>query len=365
MAFNPLDIFGGIFDLITSSINVNNQRLENETDREFNADQAALNRNFTAKQAELAYERQVDFYENYQSPAAMMSQYKEAGLNPALMAGGSVGQNHSVNAPAAQGTAASANSSPLPMLIGLANAVMNIEEIKATIAEKEAFANKAQADANKTDKETSWIDRINERNLEVSSAQISEIEQNIKNKQQEVEESIQRVQESAKRMSLMDSEIAVNGAQVALLGSQKVLNETRNALEKLNVEKMEKLMPYIELREEAEIALSNAKTEEATNHAESLMYEANFKMLKVMVEQKLIDSQYYDDVIGQQHWDVKYKKREYKWKPINDLCYNISMLMIGAGSLSSGGASAANAKNNNTVRRVIKGYQMASKSAKK
>lgn len=98
------------------------------------------------------------------------------------------------------------------------------------------------------------------------------------------------------------------------------------------------LLPYIQARQEAEIALTNAKTEEAKNSAESLMYDANLKMLKSLVDAKLIDSSYYDSVIDQAHWDVKYKKREYKWKPINDICHNISMLCIGAGSLFTGGS---------------------------
>lgn len=108
-------------------------------------------------------------------------------------------------------------------------------------------------------------------------------------------------------MDKMDSEIEVNGALVDLHGSQQVLNESRSAVEKLNAKQIEMLLPYIQARQEAEIALTNAKTEEAKNSAESLMYDANLKMLKSLVDAKLIDSSYYDSVIDQAHWDVKYK----------------------------------------------------------
>ena len=40
---------------------------------------------------EEAYERQIDFYERFQSPSALVSQYKDAGLNPMLLAGSNPG----------------------------------------------------------------------------------------------------------------------------------------------------------------------------------------------------------------------------------------------------------------------------------
>lgn len=52
---------------------------------QFSADQTSLNRNFQAAQAEIARDWQENQYLKYNSPAAMMSQYRDAGLNPALM----------------------------------------------------------------------------------------------------------------------------------------------------------------------------------------------------------------------------------------------------------------------------------------
>ena len=40
---------------------------------------------FTHNENELAYQRQREFYQDFQSPQAMVNQYREAGLNPALM----------------------------------------------------------------------------------------------------------------------------------------------------------------------------------------------------------------------------------------------------------------------------------------
>lgn len=76
----------------------------------FNASEAALNRDFQSKEAEAAFEREREFYEQYQSVGAQVRQYQEAGLNPALLAGGvSVGSTPS--SPSAAGSAASSGAS--------------------------------------------------------------------------------------------------------------------------------------------------------------------------------------------------------------------------------------------------------------
>ena len=330
-------IIGGAFDLGTSIYNQEMQKKENQKDRDFNAEQAQLNRDFQSKEAEAAFEREVDFYEQYQSMGAQMRQMKENGLNPALMYGGAPSVGSSTPASAApSGSAASSSSSRLPEIMDVAKSVFDLESIKAAIAQSKAEANKTEAEAKKIQKETSWIDSYNSASVESMRAGIRQVESNIKVNEQEVQESLQRVKESIKRMDKMDSEIDVNGALVDLHGSQQVLNESRAVVEKMNAKQIELLLPYIQARQEAEIALTTAKTEEAKNSAESLMYDANLKMLKVMVEAKLLDSSYYDSVIDQAHWAVKYKKREYKWKPVNDICHNVSMICVGAGSVLSG-----------------------------
>ena len=51
----------------------------------FNAEQAQLNRDFQSKEAELAYERQLDYFDKTQSASAQVEQYKKAGLRPAFL----------------------------------------------------------------------------------------------------------------------------------------------------------------------------------------------------------------------------------------------------------------------------------------
>lgn len=89
-----MDIFGGIlsaFSLLgslfnttsqvdTNAKNIKFQREENEKNRQFNSAEAALARNFTANFSREMYQRQL----NDNSMPSQISQYKQAGINPAL-----------------------------------------------------------------------------------------------------------------------------------------------------------------------------------------------------------------------------------------------------------------------------------------
>ena len=333
-------LISGGFSTLNNAGNIVHQIKENQKDRDYNAEQSQLNRDFQSKEAELAYERQLEYYDTRQSPSAMVEQYKEAGLNPALLAG-NAGTGTSSPQSVPSGSTASSKGSPIPQMVDILSSVFNIESIKAGIEEMKSRANLNNKEAEKVSKQTSWIDTYNTTEIESLKAGIEQVRSNIELNESKVNESIQNVKESLKRMELMDSQVEVNGALVDLHGSQQVVNESRAVFEKLNAKQLDLLLPYVQLRQEAEIALTNAKSDEAKYSAESQMYDANLKMLKSMVDAKLIDSSYYDSVIDQAHWDAKYKKREYKWKPINDICHNVSMLAIGAGSVMSGIGGAA------------------------
>lgn len=81
-------LLGGLF---TSNQNRKLMREQNE----FNASQADINRQFQSKEAEIARDWQESFYQQYQSPQAMVHQYEQAGINPVLAAG------HATNTPPA------------------------------------------------------------------------------------------------------------------------------------------------------------------------------------------------------------------------------------------------------------------------
>lgn len=320
---------------------------EAELNRQWQSSEAALNRNFQAKQAEEAYQRQVDFYNTYQSPSAMVQQYKDAGLNPALMVGGNVGQTSVPSSSAPSGSMPS-GSAPSGYVdsgdpSGVLSFIMNLLGFRSRLSRMNAETANINADTAQKEKQTSWLDSYNTTNIESLKAGIDKVRSDIKVNSSLIDKNIQDIAESMKRVDVHDSTISVNNALIDLHGSQKVLNETRSAVEKLNASTIEAMLPYVQARQEAEIALQVAKTEEARASAEDKMYDANLKMLRGLVEAKLVDSSYYDDVISQAHWSTKAKKREYKWAPVNDICHNMSMLLIGAGSVMSGSASVVTA----------------------
>lgn len=297
---------------------------------DYNATEAFKQRDFASKEAELAYDRQVNFYEKYQSIGAQIRQYKENGLNPALLADG-VSPSSSAPTSSAPSSASASGSSPSSNPMALVSFVMQLAGIKSQI-------DKTKAETEKTKKETSWIDDINTTNVDNLMSMIAERQSNIQKNSAQVNQISQSIAESVKRCSVMDSQINVNESVVDLNLSQSQLNEVKAHVENLNAQSIAKMLPYIEARQEAEIALTNAKTTESKFMAEQLMYEANLKMLKGLVEADLISKGYYDSVIDQAGWDVRQAKRNYKWTPINNLCTCFRDVCIGASSAVSVGA---------------------------
>lgn len=309
----------------------------NKDNRKWQGEQAELARNWSSKEAELAYERQLEYYDSRLSPSAQVEQYEKAGLNPALMYKGGASSSSSSSAPQASPVGSPSGSAVTfqPMQVfSMLEAIMSIQRQKAEIEN-------IQADTNQIEKNTSWIDTYNSASVDSMRAGIDKVRSDIEVNESVVDKNIQDINESISRISVNDSTIQVNGALIDLHGSQTVLNECRSAVERLNAKTIKEMLPYIQARQEAEIALTNAKTDEARYSAEDKMYDANLKYLRGLVDAKLIDSSYYDSVIDQAHWSSKAKKREYKWQPINDICHNMSMLMIGAGSIMSGVGGAA------------------------
>lgn len=108
-----------------------------------NKKQAELNRNFQAQQAQLARDWQEDMYNQYSSPSAMVQQYKDAGLNPALMygKGQSIGQGFSTSSPS--GAQATLNN-PADNLLAK---MQSITQLKETIANNKSMREVQSAQA--------------------------------------------------------------------------------------------------------------------------------------------------------------------------------------------------------------------------
>lgn len=304
-----------------------------QINRDWQSVEADKNRRFQAEQAQLDYDRQVEFYEKYQSIGAQMRQYKEAGLNPALLADG---VQPSSSAPSASvpvgsmpsGSAAHATS-PMSSPAGLAGffgQILNLLKLRSEIDVNKSVSRKNIADADKTTKETSWIDVL-------SSMDVAETQQKIKESNQRIDEILVNMRKTESDIDVNNKTLEIGDARISLMGSQEELNATQSIVNKLKANEMSLLMPYVQARAEAEIALATAKTAEARSSAERQMYEANVSMLEGMKEADLIDQGYYDNLVEKSYWEGKNEKRDFKWKPVNDICSNVSKICLGVGSL--------------------------------
>ena len=114
-----------------------------------NKDIAEDNRNFSASEAEKARNWQEEQYRKYSSPSALVRQYEEAGLNPALVAGQGQGvtfTGSSANTPQTfpyQGTGLDALITLIPTLAKL--------QIDRDVADSQINLNNSAAEKNKQD----------------------------------------------------------------------------------------------------------------------------------------------------------------------------------------------------------------------
>lgn len=281
---------------------------------------------FTAAETEKAYQREVDFYEKFSSPKAQIQSQLQAGINPYSM---STGAGPVASSSGGSSVAPTGGTDLMGFMQSMLNFSLHKKEIDSAISLNRSVEAKNYADAENTTKNTSWIDRINEINFD-------KMQSDIKVNEQKVNESIQTVQESVSRVNVNNKQLQIGDSTIELNGTQAELNKTKAICYELDAEKASLLMPYIKARQEAEIALTNAQADEARYSAEKQMYDANVSMLKGMVEADLISQGYYDNLVSKSTWEARGEKRDYKWKPVNDVCSNVSRIAIGVGSVVSG-----------------------------
>ena len=304
-----------------------------QINRDWQSHEADINRRFQAEQAQLDYDRQVEFYDKYQSIGAQMRQYKEQGLNPMLLAGGVQPSASTPSASVPSGSMPSGSparsTSPVSGVMNLSqmfSQILSLAKLKSEIGVNESIAHKNNSDAENTQKRTSWIDAL-------SSIDVQKTQQDIRESEERVNNLIASTAKTYSDIDVNNKTIEIGNARISLMGSQETLNETQAILNRLNAQQLSLMMPYVQARADAEIALSRAKTSEAQASAERQLHEASFTLLQHMKEQKLITDGYYDSLVESAEWSAASSKRKYKWAPINDICTNFSKIAIGVGSV--------------------------------
>lgn len=157
---------------------------------DFTAEQSSIARNFEAEQAEIARDWQEQQYLQYNSPAAMIRQYQEAGLNPALMyesAGGSPASMSTSIPGSPSGSSVSPRGSGdiATMVANLSMLQAQIENIHADTEQKRAGTRSTTADA--VLKEIDAISRPVLNALGIQSSELANKEKEVSIKLKEID----------------------------------------------------------------------------------------------------------------------------------------------------------------------------------
>lgn len=220
---------GGIYN---NERNIAEARRNREDNQAFEAEQAQLNRDFQSKEAELAFEREVDFYEQYKSPQAQVQAYKEAGLNPALLAGG-IGATTSPSASAPSGaqghssSSAPVNNNPFAFVSDAFNFVKLAQEIDMR---KEEIAVRRE-EAEKLRIENLYREQREKAQLEIEQA-TSDL-------------TWQRIEEVKTNIRVGENRILVGNAEIEVKASQATLNAAKEAMERLQMDNIEEMQPLL------------------------------------------------------------------------------------------------------------------------
>lgn len=169
---------------------------------------------FNKRMAEDAFNRQIDYYEKFQSPQALVEQYKVAGINPALVSGYSPSTPPSSAAASGSGGNAAMDAMNMVMQYQLQNKELAIQR---DVANADIDLKQAQADESRVRAEGYGIDNYNKQ--EMYDLQKQSITENINKMKSESKDSF--------------THAALNNAQAALL---KVDYKTRGEINDLRVE---------------------------------------------------------------------------------------------------------------------------------
>lgn len=200
------------------------------------------------------YDRKIDFYERFESPAAQVAQYKAAGINPALMYQSAPGVSASGGVGA--GSAGSAGDSGvdvgslLALLGNMANIKANFDlrtrqmDIEKSLGEQRIALDKYKTDAQidywKTlagESESRTIlngVKVRQAEADVKTREIlnwylpSQQEKELAQKDALTREAEERILSHQKERELMDAKLTEIAAKVALLNSEVTLNSHRS-----------------------------------------------------------------------------------------------------------------------------------------
>lgn len=295
------DLFGAFGSLFNKLTGAGTTGAERET-MAYNSQEAAYNRSFQSAEAEKARQWQEDFYNQYESPAAKMRQYEEAGLNPALMYGGATGASSVPSTSAPSGGSASVGL-PESGVGSLLSFILDAVGLKSQINKNNADADNAEADAENKRADTGlkqqqkeWNPKLFQSEIDKNEATSSNLLAGVTKALAEVDQINQNIEESKSRIRVNDRQ-----AELILANTGKVAIEAANeSLKSQGIKANNRLLAQQVLTEVAKTALTKAQSRLASIQGDKVKFEA--------IEQ-IIDDAIYAQTgwkHGSTQWDLLY-----------------------------------------------------------
>ncbi len=309
------DVKNGLAPSTTDAWNVLNNWYATQEERQWNERMVDEERQY-----------QEDMYNQYNSPSAMMRQYQEAGLNPALMYGNQTSPASTSSAspastsPADVSGAAPQMDAPLGQMSAILQAIMGSVSTGSQVNDMLASANLKRSQAKLVDEQTK-TERWN-----ASFKELETKREEIKLKFEELSQSLS-IEETRSRIDNMDaqerlwvSQSELNYAEVnykSILGSLAAADienkEVDTAIKKLQqglvlaqqrktnleADKIQTILPYAADYEKAKLELTQAQSQESWDRANLVCQRAQLEYLKTVKAQGLLDAGEIDLIIEQ------------------------------------------------------------------
>lgn len=279
---------------------------------QFNHDEAQIDRDWNER-----------MYNLYQSPEAQMRQYQEAGLNPALMYDGGVDINGPSGGSAASASGAVGGENPqsgfervmgvmsqfLNMITGASSIGRTAVDLKNQTAQtnstvslqnSDAALKDAQAEQTKVQTNNAILDgELKQLDLSYKK-QFYELD--IKEQQARIDNLKKQGEKILSDIDVNNSVISLNGAQIDLTrgltnkaDKECALITSQALLTNLEADRLQKVMPFVQAKEAAELELTYATTDTQKADKQKKLAEANEALMAVAKEEKIINSGYYEE----------------------------------------------------------------------
>lgn len=165
-------IIGSAIGAISGSINAKKEREWNaeqaEINRTFQSNEAALQREWSAAEAERARDWEEEMYDKYNSLSGKIQQAHEAGVNPMLAITGNAVSPMSTSSPMPSGASAGSVGNPTGSFVNIIGEMLGLQKLQAETS-------LIQEQAKGVAKDTSWKDVLNQAELEFMSMSTEEI----------------------------------------------------------------------------------------------------------------------------------------------------------------------------------------------